>query len=130
MKFKVGDQIIVTAGKDKGKKTTITRVLPKVEKVVAEGCNMYTRHVRKMAGQAGQKMRLERPIVTAKIAILNDKGEPDRIGYKIGADGQKVRIYRKTGAEIVIKSTSSDKKAEKEAKKSEKQLKKENKKAK
>lgn len=120
MKFKIGDQVIITAGKDKGKKAVITRVLPKSGKVTVEGCNMYTRHVRKMAGQAGQKMRLERPLVTAKIAILNDKGEPDRIGYKIGADGKKIRIYRKTGVEIVIKSSPSDKKTEREAKKAQK----------
>lgn len=117
MKFKVGDQVIITAGKDKGKKSTITRTLPRQEKVVVEGCNLYTRHVRKMAGQAGQKLTLERPLATAKIAILNDKGEADRIGYKIEADGTKIRVFKKTGAVIVIKEAKKNKKEDAKAKK-------------
>ena len=117
MKLKVGDQVIVTTGKDKGKKSVITRVVPKQEKVVVEGVNLYVRHVRKMAGQAGQKMTLERPLAASKVAILNDKGEADRIGYKFEADGTKVRVFKKTGQVIVIKEAKKDKKGETKTKK-------------
>ena len=120
MKFKVGDQVLVTSGKDKGKKGAISKVLPPDNKVVIEEVNLYTRHVRKFGTQAGQKVVKPRPLATAKIAILNDKGEPDRIGYKFEADGKKVRIYKKTGTVIpVAKDQAKDQKAEakKEAKK-------------
>ena len=95
MKFKVNDKVIVTSGKDKGRKSRITRVLPKEDKVIVEGANMYTRHWKKMYGQPGRVERKERPLATAKIAIINDKGEPDRIGWSL-KDGVKVRIYKKT----------------------------------
>ncbi|MDO5561810.1 MAG: 50S ribosomal protein L24 [bacterium] len=102
MKFKVNDQVIVTSGKDKGKKSKITRVLPRKNQVVVVGANMYTKHVRKMQGKAGEIVQLERPLATAKIAIINDKGEADRIGYII-EDGVKKRIFKKT--KTVIKES-------------------------
>ncbi len=95
MKFKINDQVIVTAGKDKGKKAKITKVLPKVDKVIVAGANLYTKHLRKMPGKAGEIVKKERPLSVAKIAILNEKGQPDRIGYLL-KDGKKVRIFRKT----------------------------------
>ncbi len=95
MKFKINDQIIVTAGKDKGKKSIITAVLPKKNQVIVKDANMYKRHIRKMQGKAGEIVNKERPLHTAKIAIINDQGKPDRIGYLI-QDGAKKRIYRKT----------------------------------
>ncbi len=103
MKFKVNDQVIVTAGKDKGKKSKIIAVLPKSDKVIVEGANLYTRHIRKMQGRAGEIVRKERPLATAKIAIINDKGQPDRIGY-IMQDGEKKRIFKKTKTVIESKA--------------------------
>ncbi len=99
MKFKINDQVIITAGKDKGKKSQITKVLPKSNKVVVAGANIYAKHIRKSQGKAGEIVHTERPLHLAKIAILNDKGQPDRIGYQI-KDGQKVRIFKKTGQVI------------------------------
>ncbi|MBD3279096.1 MAG: 50S ribosomal protein L24 [Candidatus Pacebacteria bacterium] len=107
MKFKVGDKVLVTAGKDKGKKSVITQVLPKKEQVVVKDVNMYVRHVRAVADKPGEKRRLPRPLATAKIAILNDQGEPDRIGYQVDKKGHKTRIYKKTGQ--VIKNTKKTK---------------------
>lgn len=100
MKFKVGDQVIVTAGKDKGKKSTITRVLPREDRVVVDGANQYTKHVKPMAGRSGERVVLERPLPTAKIAVLNDKGEPDRIKMAVAKDGSKSRIFAKTGKPV------------------------------
>lgn len=95
MKFRVNDQVIVTSGKDKGRKSKIIQVLPAKDQVVVEGVNIYTRHVRKMMGRPGEKIRRERPLSTAKIAIINDKGQADRIGFVV-ENGTKKRIYKKT----------------------------------
>jgi large subunit ribosomal protein L24 len=100
MKFKVGDKVVITAGKDKGKTGNITRVIMKSGEIVVSGINLYTRHVRPYAGKSGEKIRRERPLPAAKIAIINDKGQPDRIGYQISKSGSKDRIYKKTGAII------------------------------
>lgn len=100
MKFKVGDSVTITAGKDKGKKGEIAKVLPSKERVVVTGVNLYTRHFKPQQGQAGQKVRKERPLPTANVAILNDQDKADRIGYRIMPDGKKERFYKKTGKTI------------------------------
>lgn len=93
--------VLVTGGKDKGKQGKVTRVLPKEDRVVVEGMNMYTRHMKKQQGQAGDKVRRERPLPTANVAIFNSATKQvDRIGYKVAKDGSKVRIFKKTGKEI------------------------------
>jgi len=115
MKFKVGDKVIVTSGKYKGQKSEIVTVYPQDNKVLVKGVNLYTKHVKAMPAfnRPGEKIVRERPMNVAKIAILNDKGEADRIGYQINKDGSKVRVFKKSGA--VIKATAP-KEAEKEEK--------------
>ena len=100
MKFKVGDKVLVTAGKDKGKTGSILMVDHKSGKVIVEGANKYTKHIKPMMGKSGDKVKVERYLPTAKIAILNDKNQPDRIGYKVEKDGSKTRIFKKTGSVI------------------------------
>ncbi len=101
MKFKVGDEVIVTSGKDKGLQGKILRVYPEAEKVVVQGANMYTRNYKPMMGQAGRRERKERPLATAKVAIWNaDTKQVDRIGYQTEKDGTKVRVFKKTGKKI------------------------------
>lgn len=97
MKLKVGDTVIVTAGKDKGKKSEVIVVDALKETVVVKGVNMYVKHVKPFNGQPGDKVRRERPLPSANVAILNDKEQPDRIGYTVAKDGTKVRIFKKTG---------------------------------
>lgn len=109
MKLRVGDQVLVTAGKDKGKKSEIVKVLPKEEKVVVKGVNLYTRHVKPMGDRAGEKRQIERPLAVGKVAILNDKNQPDRVGYKVMADGRKERVFKKTG-KAVPQPAKNDKK--------------------
>ncbi len=111
MNIRKDDVVVVLSGKDKGKKAQITRVLPRSEKVVMEDINVYIKHVRKYGTQAGQKMKLARPLSTAKIAILNEKGEPDRIAYQFTASGEKQRIFRKTGTIISENSVAAGKSA-------------------
>lgn len=97
MKFKVNDKVLVTAGKDKGKSGVIKKIYPKLDKVLVEGVNKYTKHIKPVAGRAGDKISAERPLYTASIAIINNKGKADRVGYSIAKDGSKSRIYKKTG---------------------------------
>lgn len=100
MKFKVGDTVLVTAGKDKGKKGAIIRVLPESDRVVVEGVNKYVKHIKPMQGRAGSKVTVERALPTAKVAIINEKGQTDRIGYTVAKDGSKTRIFKKTGSVV------------------------------
>lgn len=100
MKFKVGDTVLVTGGKDKGKKGEITRVEPKTGRVVVKGANLYVKHTKPMQGRAGSKASVERALPTAKVAIINEKGNPDRIGYSVAKDGTKTRVFKKTGAVV------------------------------
>ena len=102
MKFKVGDKVLVTAGKDKGQKGEIIKVLPRQDRVIVKGLNIYTKHIKPMGERAGDKVRKERPLSTAKIAIINDKGQADRIGYKIAKDGSRQRVFRKTGQAVPV----------------------------
>lgn len=100
MKFKVNDLVVVTGGKDKGKQAKIVKVLPKEDRVVVQGLNMYVKHIKPMQGRAGEKIRRERPLPTANIAIINpETGKVDRVGYKVDGD-KKVRVFKKTGQEI------------------------------
>ncbi len=108
MKFKVGDKVLVTAGKDKGKTGTIVKVDPKSERVIVEGVNKYVKHIKPMMGRSGDKVLVERFLSTAKIAILNDKDQADRIGYRVADDGSKVRVFKKTGT--MIKENKESKK--------------------
>lgn len=114
MKLQVGDKVIITAGKDKGKTGEVVRVLPQDQKVVVGGVNLYTRHIKPMQGRSGDKVRLERPLPTANVAIVNEKGQPDRVGYQVSKSGSKERVYKKTGT--VIPAADKQKAADKPAK--------------
>ncbi|MCC6711578.1 MAG: 50S ribosomal protein L24 [Candidatus Pacebacteria bacterium] len=103
MKFTIGDQVIITAGKDKGKKGEIVQVFPKDNTVLVKDINIYAKHVKPYAGRAGEIVRRERALPTAKVAIINDKGVADRIGYKVTKDGKKERVFKKTGTVIALK---------------------------
>lgn len=100
MKFKVGDQVLVTAGKDKGVKGKIIQVLPQLQQVVVADVNVYTKNIKPIGDRPGDRVRKERPLSTAKIAILNDQGQADRIGYQVAKDGTKKRIFKKTGQAV------------------------------
>lgn len=98
MKIKVGDTVIVTAGKDKGVSAKVIKTYPKDNTVIVEGANMYTRNFKPQQGQPGRQVRRERALSMAKVAIINDKGQPDRVGYAVGKDGSKTRVFKKTGS--------------------------------
>ena len=101
MKYKKGDTIIVTIGKDKGHKGKIDKVLPEEGKITVAGINVFKRHTkRKDDKNTGGIIDIVKPINVAKIALVCPAcGKPTRVGYLI-AKNEKVRICRKCGKKI------------------------------
>ncbi len=101
MKIKAGDTVRVRTGKDKGKQGKILQVFPGLGRVVVEGVNMMTKHLRKSAQRAGQKIQFASPIAVSNVALLSPKsGKTGRVGYKmIQMDGKqtKIRVLRIKG---------------------------------
>ena len=99
-KIKKGDQVIVLAGKDKGKTGTVTASMPKDGKVVVAGVNVATRHTKpsQMNPQGGLN-RFEAPLHISKVAHVTADGKPTRVRFEM-QDGKKVRVAVKTGEKI------------------------------
>lgn len=101
MKIRKGDRVVVLAGKDKGKEGVVKEALPRVDKVVVEGVNVAKRHRKPTRAMTqGGIIDIEQPIHVSNVAILDPDGKPTRIGYRIEADGSKIRVSRRTGAEL------------------------------
>ena len=101
-KIKCNDEVIVIAGKDKGKRGTVSRLVGD-DKVVVAGVNIVKRHTKPNpnAGQAGGIIEKEAAISVSNIAIFNPgTGKADRVGIKVLADATKVRVYKSSGEEI------------------------------
>lgn len=94
-----GDQVMVIAGKDKGKKGKILAAFPSEGRVLVEGVNIVKRHTRpSQANPQGGIIEKEAPIHVSNVMVLDPKtGEPTRIGKKILKDGKKVRYAKKSG---------------------------------
>lgn len=100
-KIKRDDEVIVIAGKDKGKRGTVKRVLE--TRFVVSGVNMIKRHTKPnpMAGNQGGIVEREAPIHASNVAIFNSEtGKADRVGFQVKEDGTKVRIYKSTQTQI------------------------------
>ena len=101
MNIKKDDKVIVLSGKDKGKQGKVLSADPKAMKVVVEGVNVATKHQKPMKqGQDGGIIKVETPIYASKVQLVCPKcGKGTRVGHKI-ADGKKVRVCKKCGAEV------------------------------
>lgn len=100
-KLKSDDDVIVIAGKDKGKRGTVRRLLDS-DRVIVSGVNMVKKHTKPnpQAGVTGGIVEREAPIQISNVAIYNSEaGRADRVGYKV-EDGKKVRIYKSDGSAI------------------------------
>ena len=100
-KIKRDDEVIVIAGKDKGKRGTVKRVLD--NRFVVSGVNMIKRHTKPnpMSGNQGGIVEREAPIHASNVAIFNSEtGKADRVGFQVKEDGTKVRIYKSTQTQI------------------------------
>ena len=99
-KIKKGDRVVVLTGKDKGRQGAVLRVLPKEDRVVVEGLNIVQRHTRptQMDPQGGIKNK-EAAIHISNVAIVDSKGKPTRVGFRVEGD-KKVRYAKTTGEAI------------------------------
>ena len=102
MKIKKGDRVVVLSGKDRGREGVVMRALPAVGKVIVEGVNTARKHQRPTRmTQSGGIVDKDMPIDASNVAILSPKdGKATRVGYRIKDDGTKVRICKRTGAEL------------------------------
>ena len=101
-KIRKGDEVIVLAGRDKGKRGVVT--LRKDEsRLLVEGINLVKKHVKPnpMKGTEGGIVEKAMPIHQSNVAIFNAAtGKADRVGIKVNADGTRVRVFKSSGAEI------------------------------
>lgn len=105
MKVRKGDKVVVLTGKDKGRQGTVVRVLPQAGrsgKVVVEDINVARRHTKpRQQNQPGGIIDKPMPLDISNVALLSPRdGKPTRVGYRLGDDGAKVRICRRTGDDI------------------------------
>jgi len=97
-----GDTVKIISGKNAGKKGKVLETSPKEGKVIIEGLNMVTKHVkpRKM-GDPGGIVKAEGAIYACKVMLVCPRcGDPARIGHKVYADGTKDRICRRCGESV------------------------------
>lgn len=100
-KIKKGDQVIVLAGRDKGKKGEVIRVMPKEDRAFVRGVNLVQRHQRQTPSQEGGIVSKEASIHLSNLAHADPKdGKPTRVGFKLLADGTKVRVAKRSGEQI------------------------------
>jgi large subunit ribosomal protein L24 len=103
IKFKIGDTVKITAGKDKGREGKIEKILPDVSKVVIPGVNLYKKHVKGFGDVKGGIYDIPRPLGLGKIALICPKCKKmTRVGFKFAGD-EKVRICKKCKKEIDAK---------------------------
>lgn len=101
MKIHVGDKVQVIAGKDKGKQGEVLQILRKENRVIVEGVNVVTKHVKpSQADPEGGIVTREAPIHVSNVAIYDSKAKSiTKVKYEI-VDGKKVRISKKSGTNL------------------------------
>jgi len=100
-KIKKGDKVVVTTGRDKGKKGEVLRVDRERRRVLVGGVNMIKRHQRPSPGNPGGIIDKEAALHISNVAIVDPRtSQPTRIGYKTLEDGRKVRFAKRSGEVI------------------------------
>ena len=101
MRIKKGDKVVVIAGSEKGKEGTVTKVLPKEEKVIVGGINMVKKHIKpNQAEPEGKITEKEAPIHVSNVAVVDPKTKKaTKVRYEI-KDGKKVRVAKKSSTVI------------------------------
>jgi large subunit ribosomal protein L24 len=103
LKLKIGDKVKITQGKDKGREGKIEKILPKEEKVIVPGVNMYKKNVKARGDVKGGMYDIPRPLGMGKISLICPKcNKVTRVGFKFAGE-DKVRICKKCGKELDTK---------------------------
>ena len=102
MKIRKGDRVVVLSGKDSGKEGEVSFVSPKDGRIIVDGVNISKKHQKPTI----ETMQFgfidkEMPISVSNVAVISPQdGKATRVGYRIANDGSKVRICRRTGADL------------------------------
>jgi len=98
-KIKKDDEVIVLTGRDRGKRGKVLRALPQEDRVIVEGVNMMKRHTKpSQADPQGGIKEKEAAIHVSNVALIDPKSNrPTRVGFKVLADGRKVRVAKRSG---------------------------------
>ena len=101
IKLKKGDEVIVLAGKDKGKRGKIVRVIPDVRKVIVTDVNKYKKHQKPGNNEPGGIIEKDMPLHISNVAFFDSSlNKGIRIGFTFNKDGKKMRVNKKSGKEI------------------------------
>jgi large subunit ribosomal protein L24 len=102
MHIKKGDKVAVISGKDKGKEGTVVKVFKKDNRVLVEGVNLVTKHLKpSQINPNGGIEEMEAPIHASNVLPVDPKtGKPTRVGISIDKNGKKVRIAKKSGKQL------------------------------
>jgi large subunit ribosomal protein L24 len=100
-KIRKGDSVIVRTGRDKGRTGEVIEVRPAESRALVRGINLVKRHQKQTAAQEGGIITKEAPVHLSNLALADPKdGKPTRVGFKVLPDGRKVRVAKRSGAEI------------------------------
>jgi len=101
MKIKVKDKVLVIAGKYKGKTGQVMRVYEKTSRVTVEKINIRTKHIKKTATKAGQKIQFEAPFAISNVQLICPScNKATRVGYSTPAKGKRYRVCKKCGESV------------------------------
>ena len=96
-KIKKGDQVVVTTGRDKGRRGEVMEVRRTENRVLVQGCNIVKRHTRATQTNPGGIINKEAPLHISNVSLIDpDSGQATRVGYEV-KDGKKIRIARRSG---------------------------------
>jgi len=100
-KIRKGDKVVVLAGRDKGRTGEVIEVRPSEERALVRGVNLVKRHQKQTPNQEGGIISKEAPVHLSNLAYADPKdGKPTRIRFKVKDDGSRVRVAKRSGAEI------------------------------
>ena len=99
-KIRKGDKVVVLTGRQKGMTGEVFEVRPGEGRALVRGVNLVKRHQKQTPQQEGGIVSKEAPIHLSNLAYVDKDGKPTRIGFKVRSDGTKVRVAKRTGAEI------------------------------
>ncbi|WP_455476627.1 50S ribosomal protein L24 [Bartonella sp. B41] len=97
-KIRKGDRVVILSGKDKGCRGEVIKVNPKESSAFVRGVNMIKRHQRQTQKREAGIVSKEAPIHLSNLAIADPRdGKPTRVGFRVNADGNKVRFAKRSG---------------------------------
>jgi large subunit ribosomal protein L24 len=102
MKIRKGDRVVVLSGKDRGVEGVVERAIPEKGKVIVDGVNMAKKHQAPTRGdQQGGIIDKAMPVDVSNVAVVSpEDGKPTRVGFRFDDTGKKVRICKRTGADL------------------------------